>query len=715
MRTLAALSLAAGIGLTAALASIVDAILLRPLPVPHPEEIARLFTASESQPLGFISYPDFEDFRQAKPMVAECLIPVSIGEPAQNKLALAVTPDYFTVLGVSAKFGRTFSMDDGAVAILAHGTAADLGADLRVGGKRYTVIGVAPENFGLDRFLHPDFFIPIHSYGDGKILQDRTRRFLTVHVRGVNAGPEISAIAARLEQEHPESNRGRRAVVLDESTARLRTDKMMAPLALLLGALAALILAIACANACAALLMRAEARARETALKIALGAGHLRLLAESLREAGTISLISFATGLPLAWIVKEALRRSIVLPTDFAISIDPRIDSRILVLTCAVAFAATVLCGVAPVFIRVNVWATLKAYERSTKSRTRSILATIEIALAAALVATGGSLWSSLHAAKNVDLGYRADHLAVMTFDPGQLGYSEARTRAFYRELMERVQSLPGVSGVAIAQSVPLGMTGAQKQIRIGDREQMTVWMNIVTPDYFERMHIGFVRGHTFADQDGAIVNEELAKHIADSKIQVAGKTIEVIGVVKTAKYMRWDEAPRPFFYVPYAQHYASRMTLHVETNQNIFGPIRSLAHEIPMSDARMLREYFDNGAMFAVKAALRIAAIAGAGGLLLALAGLYGVVSSAVARRSREIAIRAALGARREMIFAMIIRQGMTIAAVGTAAGLVAAQCGSRLATGLRDPLCSCQAQARAGSCSPAAFSHARFPRSGR
>jgi hypothetical protein len=222
-------------------------------------------------------------------------------------------------------------------------------------------------------------------------------------------------------------------------------------------------------------------------------------------------------------------------------------------------------------------------------------------------------------------------------------------------------------------------MTGAQKQIRIGDQGEMTAWMNIVTPGYFDRMHISFLQGHTFDDRDSAIVNEELAKLIAGQTFRIAGKPIEIIGVVKTAKYMRWDEPPRPFFYLPFAQHYASRMTLHIEATENVFGPVRSLAREVPMSDARMLREYFDNGAMFAVKAALRIAALAGGAGLLLALAGLYGVVSSAVARRRREIAIRAALGARRATLFAMIVRQGMTIAALGTAAGLIAAHFGSR------------------------------------
>jgi len=678
---LAVLSLAVGTGLTAALASIVDAILLRPLPVARPEEIARVFTASQGQPFGFVSYPDFEDFRKALPMVAECLIPVTVGEPAQIKLALAVTLDYFKVLGVGTRFGRTFAEGDDAVAILARGSARDIGATLRVGAKLYTVIGVAPENFGLDRFMHADLFIPIRSYGDGKILGDRGRRFLTVHVRGVGAGAEIATIAAGLEREHPQTNRGRRAVVLDEMTARLQTDKMMPPLAGLLSALALLILAIACSNACGALLMRAEARARDTALKIALGAGRVRLLCESLREAVGISLISCALGLPLAWMVKETLRRSIVLPTDLAIAIDARIDWRIALLAFTAALVATMLCGVAPLCVRVDVWAILKAHERGAKSRTRNALAMVEIALAAALVSTGGSLWSGLNTAKNADLGYRADRIAVMTFDPG---YSETRTRAFYRELMERVKSLPGVRDVALAQSVPLGVTGAQKQICIGDQEEMTAWMNIVTPEYFDLMHIRFIQGSTFDTRDGVIVNEELAKRIGiGEKMKVAGRTVEVIGVVKTVKYMRWDEPPRPFFYLPYPQNYASRMTLHVESDQNVFGAVRTLTREISMSDARMLHEYFDNGAMFAVKAALRIAAITGAGGSSLALAGLYCVVSSSVVRRRREIGIRVALGARHNTVFAMIVRQGMALAMVGTAAGTVAGQYGSRLLRG--------------------------------
>ena len=655
----------------------------------------RVFTASEAQPYGFVSYPDFEDFRAAKSIqgaVAECLIPVAAGDPARMQLALAVTPDYFQVLGVGAAFGRVFSNEDerATVAILAHGNASEIGKTLRVGARLYTIIGVALRNFGLDRFMHEDFYIPIRSYGDGKILEDRSRRFLNVHVRGVNAGPELAAIAARLEQQHAQTNRGRRAVALNELTARLRTDKMMTPLAALLGTLAALILAIGCANACGALLMRAEDHAKDIALKMVLGAGPATLLAESHREAFGIAALGCAFALPFAWVMTEALRRSIALPSDFAISVSAKIDGRVFAVAIAAAFLCTLICGLIPQAIivsRLDVIGVLKSRAREGKGRARNLFAIAEVALATALTAISGSLWMGLHTARNADLGYQATSISVMTFDPAQSGYDETRTRGFYRELMERVNVLPGVRGVALAQSVPFGMTGAQKQVRIREEDEITVWSNIVSSEYFERMRIGLVAGRVFEDRDGpvAIVNQELAKRVGIGETMlVAGKRVEVIGIVKTAKCMRWDEAPKPFLYLPYSHNYVSRMTLHVESDADVLAAVRNLAGEVPASDVRMLAEYFENGAMFGAKVAIKIAGAVGCGGLLLALAGLYGVVSSSVARRRREIGIRMALGANASGVFAMIVRQGMSVAAFGVAVGLLLAQLGGLLLRGV-------------------------------
>src|SRR5487761_1901234 len=686
MRTLAVLSLTLGIGLAAALASVIDAVLLRPLPVARPEELLHVFTASAEQPFGFVSYPDFEAFRKAgsaQGAVAQCLIPVSAGDPPRMELALAVTPDYFQVLGVKARFGRVFATGDerANVAVLAHGSAGDIGATLRVAGKLYTIVGVAPEHFGLDRFLHEDFYIPIRSYGDGKILQDRSRRFLTVYVRGSHAAPELAAIAARLEQQHPQSNRGRRAVALDEGTARRRTDKMMTPLAALLGSLAALLLALACANACGAFLMRGEARIRETAIKIALGASWTRLLGESLREAAGIVVPGCALALPFAWLLIEALQRSIALPSDFSIALAARIDGRVFAVALATSAASVLLCGLGPqlsLLSRIDVWTVLKSRERGGASRARNLLAMAEVALAAALTASGGSLWMGLRAAQGVDLGYRTENISVMTFDPSQQGFDETRTRAFYRDLLDRAKALPGVRGVALAQSVPLGMTGAQKQVKIRGEDEITVWSNIVSPQYFERMRMALLSGRAFEERENAaaIVNQELAKRVRiGEKMLVAGRSVQVVGVVKTAKYMRWDEAPRPFLYLPYSDNYAPRMTLHIESTADVFTAVRGLTRGVPASDARLLQEYFDNGAMFGVKLALKIASVVGGGGLALALAGLYGVVSSAARRRRREIGIRLALGAPRISVVSLVAREALTIAAFGSAVGLILAR----------------------------------------
>jgi len=681
MRTLAVLSLAIGIGLASALLSIVDAVLLRPLPVARPSEVLRVFTASQSQPYGLVSYPDFQELPGA---VAQCLIPVAVGDPARMQLALAVTPDYFEVLGVAPRFGRLLRSEDerANVAVLAHGSASDVGKKLRVAGRLYVIVGVAPKHFGLDRFLHEDFYIPIRSYGDGKILEDRSRRFLTVYARGSAA--ELEAIGTRLEREHPQSNHGRRIIAMDELAARLRTDKMMTPLALLLGLLAGLILLVACANACGALLMRVESRVKETALKMALGASQARLLRESLRESAVIAGAGCVLGLPLAWVTIEGLRRSIKMPSDFSISVAARIDARVVLVAMASAALCTIACGIAPRLLRIDVWSALKLHERgASKGRARKLLAMAEVALAAALTASGGSLWMGLRAAQNVDLGYRTKNISVMTFDPSQQGFNESQTRGFYRELMERVRALAGVRGVALAQSVPLGMTGAQKQIMLRDEEEMTVWSNIVSPGYFARMRMPLVSGRAFEERDSAvaIVNEELARRVrVGEKMLVAGKSVEVVGIVKKAKYMRWDEAPRPFLYLPYSDNYVPRMTLYVESSGEVFAAVRALARGVPASDTRPLQEYFDNGAMFAVKIALKIAGIVGMGGLLLALAGLYGVVAISARRRRREIGIRLALGATAAGVVRLIAREAMYLAVFGTAAGLVLATFGSRL-----------------------------------
>jgi putative ABC transport system permease protein len=342
------------------------------------------------------------------------------------------------------------------------------------------------------------------------------------------------------------------------------------------------------------------------------------------------------------------------------------------------------------------------------KTASATVLVTIEIALAMAMVASGGLLLENMAAAGRIDLGYRLDHVLVMAFDPAQVRYSEARTRAFYRELLERARGLPEVRAAVLAQTAPLAFTGAQRQIAIAGaakQDQLTVWMNAVTPGYFELMHMPIVAGRGFDERDTetsppvVVINEELARlwkngDAVGQRIRIGGAgglATTVIGVAKTAKYFQVGEAPRPFFYLPYSQSFASRMVLHVETRgapaaaaPAALAELRELDPAQPVSEVRTLEDYFSQGGLFGIRMGLRAAGIVGACGLLLALAGLYGVVARAVARRRREIGVRVAVGASRPIVVALVLGHGMRLAAVGTLGGLGLALVLRRLLAGL-------------------------------
>jgi len=279
-----------------------------------------------------------------------------------------------------------------------------------------------------------------------------------------------------------------------------------------------------------------------------------------------------------------------------------------------------------------------------------------------------------------------------MAFDPAQMRASETRTRGFYRELLDRVRQLPGVKSAALAQSVPLGLTGAQRQVKIHDADRISVWMNTVSPGYFELMRMAVIAGREFNGRDTensprvAIVNQAMAKLWPASgalgrRMEMDGRKIEIVGVVRTAKYFEVSEGPRPYFYLPYSQNYASRMVLHLETAGSpagaapaVLAAARSIDATQPVSEIRSLEQYFSQGALFGARIGLLVTASAGGCALLLALTGLYGSVAGAVQRRRREIGIRAALGANRFTIVKLVLNQGVKLALAGTAAGSAAA-----------------------------------------
>ncbi len=711
------LTLAVGLGLAGALASVADAILFHPLPVDRPREIVRIYTASAGQPLGLVSHPDFEGFRGSSRtiagMIAQSQVLIAAGtSPAQMRMGLAVTPNYFDVLRVAPAVGRTFRADEArqpVVVLACSFWESQFGADrgvigraILLGGTPFTIIGVAPLGFGLDRFTREDFYLPIGVYGTGLLavagrpLEDRARRYLKVYGRLApgatvdQARAEFATLAARLESQYPESNRGRRAVVFTEFEARA-TERTMPALAGLLLAVAALVLAIACTNVVGLILTRAEARSHEIAIRLAIGATRARLLVEGLTEGAVLSGCGAALGVPLAWAATRLLARAAKLPTDFGFAISPQIDARLGIAMAGAAAIAAIVCEAAPVLRRVEIGAALKSRGGSTR-HWRNALVAVQIALASALLASGGFLTKGIAAAGKIDPGYRMDHVLVMALDPAQVRYNEAQTRVFYDQVLARVTHLPGVR-TALAQSVPLGYTGAQRQIAIGT-ELRTVWINIVNNEYFELIRIPIVEGRAFDQRDTpmsppvAIVNQELARLCGiGCRFRIGGREVNVIGVARTAKYFQLSEHPMPYLYLPYSQNYASRMVLHVEPIEMaraVMEEIRAIDAGQPISEVRALGDYVTQGAMFNARVAVDVFGAVGASGLGLALAGLYGVISQSVARRRREIGMRIALGAKRTAVMFLVVVEGARLAISGAICGSFAALMSQRLLSSL-------------------------------
>jgi hypothetical protein len=319
----------------------------------------------------------------------------------------------------------------------------------------------------------------------------------------------------------------------------------------------------------------------------------------------------------------------------------------------------------------------------------------MQVALATGLVATGASLVSSIRSTTRIDPGYRVEHVLTIALDPAQAGYSRDRTRVYYTQLLERVLAVAGVKHAALAQSAVLGYVRVAARVQIaGERETRSMWMNSITPDYFALLRLALVEGRAFDDRDTdtsapvAIVNQDLEKLCPmGTMIRINGQVARVVGVARNAKYFDIHEAPLPFVYLPYAQSYASRMVLHVETAGDpihaapaILKTIRELDASQPVSDIRPLRDYLDQGSMFGTRVAVDAIAMVGACAMALALAGVYGVVAHVAARRRREIGIRMALGATRRGVATMILRHAILLVSLGAAGGLALAVYATRL-----------------------------------
>ena len=728
-RAVSILSLALGIALALALIAIADAILFRPLPVARPNEIVRVFSASPLHPLGYVSYPDYQDFarntRTLSGLLAQSQILAAVGgragETPAVHMGLAVTSNYFELLGVPAQLGRTFRGDEARqpVVVLSDslwhrrfaGDRAIIGSTVQISGTPFTVLGIARAGFGLDHFLHEDFYVPMEVYAEdllpstGRPLEDRGRRHLAIYGRSreplAAIQAELASLAAHLAAEYPATNRNQKAFVMSELSARLATAGNMQTVAWGLLAFAALALIVACSNVGGLLVLESEARSREIALKAALGASPLRLFRETAGDALAITCAGTSAAIPLTWVALKVALRLWVLPTDMPLALDARVDLRMAAAAVGVLLIAALLCSAAPGSATLQKGTLHIASARITGANHRVLnaLVIVELALATALAGSGASLLAGMRSAEHAYLGYRTDHILLLTFDPAQTRASENRTRAFYRDLLERTAQLPGVLAAVLAQSVPLGFTAAQKHVKIPatGADPLALWMNTVTPGYFELMRIGLVNGRDFSATDTdsspavAIVNEAVAKWWPDQralgrKLEIDGRGVEIVGVVKTVKYHQTGESAKPFFYLPHAQNFVARMTLHVLTQ----GPPAAAAPLVvtaargvdpaqAAAEIRPLAQFLMQGALFGARICVSVTAAAGACAWLMSLTGLYVCTANSVARRRREIGIRCALGATRGSITLLIMERSLRLTGMGIAIGVLLAAAASQ------------------------------------
>ena len=750
---IAVLSIAIGTGANCAMFSAVDALLLRPLPVPQPNEVVTVGSRFSLEDFAIfrMSYRDYADLRDRsrsfQGLVAYSgLVAAFVADPAaaaddmpKVRLGAVATGNFFQVLGVQPELGRTFHVDEDkvrsrdAVVILGHNLwerefASDptvLGRRVRINGADFTVIGVVPASFtGLDQFERLEFFVPtmmwpqVNTDPEQNQLEDRNLRWMTVKGRlqpGVSldqARNEAESIAQSLEQTYPQTNRKVQILVNTELAARIKETPPVAAISLMASILAMAVLLVSCANLAGLLLSRAPVRAREMALRLAVGAPRVRLLRQLLAENLLLAVAGGLFGLALGAGIIRFLQQ-IQFPSDLPFSLAFAFDGRVLAYSLAAAISSVFIFGLIPALqtLRTDLAESIKNAGAAATGRRRlwgrNVLVSIQVAVALVLLTVAVSVYQGFDRDFGNGPGYRTDHLLLMRFDPTLAHYSPEKTRHFYQDLVDGASAVPGVKSAALTTTVPMSTSTDAAAIvpegyrasRGGDAEEnvRVHFAARVDENYFSTMAIPITHGRSFRktdDQDAplvAIVNQALADHYWPGEDPVGkrfrrnthdGPWVEIIGVTPTTKYLLPIEGPTAYVYLPVRQNPARQMTLVVESIGDaaaLAEPLRKMVGRLdrnqPVYDVISMERFYDAHAVRVGHLMVRIVGGMGITGMLLSMVGLYGLVSYSANRRTREIGIRMALGADPPTVLRMILRQGFWLSAIGVVLGLFASR----------------------------------------
>ena len=746
---IAIFSLAIGIGATSAMFSFADALLLRPLPVLRPSEVVNVTTIGTAA-FGSntaMSYPDYVDLRDRN-RTFDGLIAGGYAQfgftPSPQvlprmKFGLYVSGNLFRVLGVEPAIGRGFRLDEDQVegrdpvVVLGHdfwvsqfnSSPAVLGSRIRLSGTEFTVIGVAPKSFtGIDQYLRPALFVPIAMsprLGQENTLHKRDTRWLFVKGRlkagvGLNqAQSDVAAIANELQKTYPQSNRNERMRVETELQLRMEQSPPNTALTGMLVLLGLCVLAVACANVAGLLLSRSRARSREIAVRLAIGASRWVLVRQLLFEN---LLIALAGGLGGIMIAQLGLRffNSFPFPSDLPIVFAAKLDQRALLFTLLVSVVSTLFFGLAPALraTRPDLVPALKSADADSGGRARfwgrNTIVAGQVAMSLVLLVISAVLLQGFRAQLQQGPGFRTDHLFINSFDTQLAHYSEEQSGRFYRTLLDRVRLAPGVRSAALTSVMPMIGGDSIDMVPEGytlprDQKALTVFDAYVSDGYFATLGIPVLQGRGFLESDKkgaplvAVVNEHAAKHFWPNGSAVgkrfhlrgaAGDLVQVVGVVKTAKYFWIAEPPLDYVYLPVWQHARAGLSLFAESNPadaSALAPVlrdvvRGIDADMPVFDVRTMHDLYTQRAVKTPNMLSEIVGGLGLMGLILAVVGLYGLISYSVSRRTREIGIRMAIGADRPMVVRMVMTQGLQLSVIGIAAGLLASYFACRALT---------------------------------
>ncbi len=750
---IAILSLAVGIGANCAIFSFADALLLRPLPVARPGEVMTVGSTVELEALGVSdlesSYRDYVDIRDRSKsfggLVAFNYVTVGFaGRPGAVpglKLGMLATANLFGVMGVEPALGRFFNPEEDrvpgrdAVIVLGHVLwEQQFGSDPSVVGRRvdlnghpFTVIGVARKEFtGLDQYVRSDFFVPLMMspllITDPKAasLEARDGRNLTLKGRlapGVSqatAQAEIATIGADLARAYPDTNKNRRWAVKTQLQARIAQSPPDAMLVAMLSTLALAVLLVACANVAGLLTSRAPVRAREMAMRLAIGAGRRRLIGQLMTENLLIALAGGLAGLGVGY-AGMILFRQVELPTDLPLLLTFEMNQRALVFSLAVAVLSAVLFGLLPAIqaTREDLTAVMKAGDAVAPRRRRRwgrmVLVGGQVAVSVVLLVVALFMYRGFRSQIVAGPGFRTDHLLLMTFDTSLVRYTDAKSAQFFQEVADRAREVPGVKRVTVASSAPLASTGIRFETLVPEgfqfpvgKENAVVIATRVDEHYFDMMKLPILEGRAFRRDDAgetpkvAIVNEQFARHYWPSQDPI-GKRIrlvnrdqawaQVVGLAKTSKYLFIAEPPTEAVYFPYRQGRVEEMVMMVESAGDpgsLTGSLRDMVHRLdpnlPIYNVRTMADLYEMRTTRIFNVLITTVGALGLMGLGLALVGLYGLVAYAASRRTREIGIRMAIGANQMSVLRLVLRNGLVLATVGLVLGLVASIGAGRL-----------------------------------